>query len=136
MANVVYPTYKAAAISNGANVDLIGGSVKIIMVDTSLYTYSAAHQFLSDVPSGARISISGALTSKTVTSSGAFQSALAVCTGVVGTTVSALIGFVDTGSGSTSRLVWYEDSGVTGLPVTPAGATYNIVPDASGWFVL
>lgn len=139
MANKLYPKYRAALISNGGGVDLIGGSVKIIMVDTSLYTYADSHEFLSDVPGGAQVAITGALTSKSVTSGSGgatFTSATARATAVTGTTVSALIGFIDTGSPSTSRLVWFDDTSITGLPVTPSGASYNIVPDSTGWFVL
>jgi hypothetical protein len=43
--------------------------------------------------------------------------------------------FVDTGSPSSSRLVFFQDTGVTGLPVTPAGASYNLIMDSAGWFI-
>jgi hypothetical protein len=135
MSNKLYPKYKKAAASGGSNVNLLTGVVKIVMVDTGAYTYDDAHEFLSDIPSGARISISGALTSKSVTDLAAFQSANGRCDAVTGTSVEGLVGFVDTGSPSTSRLVWFEDDTITGLPVTPAGASYNIIMPSGGWCI-
>jgi hypothetical protein len=136
MANAVYPTYKAACMSGGPNVNLVTGSVCLLMVDTSLYAYSPTHQFLTDVPSGAQIGQSVALTGNAVTAGGAFQAGNGRFNSVTGAEVSAIIGFINTGSPSTSRLVWYDDTGIAGLPVTPAGAAYNVIPDPSGYFVL
>lgn len=136
MANKVYPKYKAAAMSGGAAVNLLTSNVKLVLLDTGAYTYSDSHEFLGDIPSGARISISGNLASKSVTASGAFQSANSRFDGVTGTSVEAIAIFVDTGADTTSRLVAFIDTGVTGLPVTPAGASYNVIVDAAGWFNL
>ena len=55
---------------------------------------------------------------------------------VTGNSVEALVLYVDTGSASTSRLVAYIDSGVTGLPVTPNGGDITITWNASGIFQL
>jgi hypothetical protein len=136
MANAVYPKYKKAAISGGANVDLLVGSVKLVLVDTGAYTYSAAHEFLSDIPSGARIATSGALTGKSVGDDASFKSANGLFTGVSGVSVEAWVMIIDTGAPSTTRLVFFQDTGVTGLPVTPAGANYNAIMDSAGWFQL
>lgn len=136
MANAVYPKFKAAAISGGANTNLMTAAVKLALIDTGAYTYSAAHEFLSDIPTGAVISVSGALASKAVSAGAAFQSTNARFDGVTGPSVEALVGFVDTGTPSSSRLIWFQDTGVTGLPVTPGGASYNVVADSAGWFVL
>ena len=136
MANKVYPKFKKACINGGASTNLLTGVVKIAMVDTDAYTYDDAHEFLSDIPAGARISISGALTSKAVTDGAAFQSANGRCDAVTGASVEGLVGFVDTGAAATSRLIWFEDTTITGLPVTPAGASYNIIQPSAGWFVL
>jgi len=136
MSNKVYPKYKKAALSGGLNVNLLTGSVKLIMVDAGAYTYDDAHEFLSDVPSGARIGTSGALSSKGVSDLAAFTSANGRVDGVTGASVEDLVMYIDTGTPSTSRLVAYFDTGITGLPVTPAGASYNIIPPSGGWFVL
>jgi hypothetical protein len=135
MANAVYPKYKAAAISGGSLTNLLTNDVKLVLVDTGTYTFAPTDEFLSDIPSGARISISGVLTSKAVSPLAAFTSTNSRFDGVTGPSVEALVGFVDTGTPATSRLIWFQDTGVTGLPVTPGGASYNIA-DPAGWFVL
>lgn len=134
MANAIYPKYKKNQMSGGANHNLISGSVKAVLI-ADTYTYNAAHEFLSDIPSGARVSISGALTSKAVTDSAAFQSANGRFEAVTGPACNAIGVFVDTGNPATSPLVAYIDTVAAGLPVTPAGASYNIVVDPTGWFV-
>lgn len=136
MANKIYPKYKKAAISGGANVNLLTSNVKLVMVDTGAYTYDDTHEFLSDIPSGARIGITGALSSKAVSDLAAFTSANGRADGVTGASVETLAMYIDTGTPASSRLVAYFDTGVTGLPVTPAGASYNIIPPSGGWFVL
>ena len=135
MANKIYPLYKTALMTGLPNVNLLSGAVKTIMIHVASYTYSDAHQFLSDIPGGAQISISGALASKSVVN-GAFLSGTGRCTSVSGLEVEAIVLFIDTGSPATSPLVAYLDTGITGLPVTPAGASYNLIPDATGWFIL
>lgn len=135
MANHVYPKAKAAAFSGGPTCDMLAGNVKIAMVDLGAYTYSDTHEFLSDIPAGARIAISGALTGKSVNADGSFKSANGLCSAVTGASVEALVGFIDTGSAATSRLIWFDDTGVTGLPVTPAGASYNLIMDSAGWCI-
>src|SRR5712691_2719002 len=101
MANHIYPKYKKAAMSGGADVNLLTGVVKLVMIDEGTYTYSDTHEFLSDIPSGSRISISGALTGKSVTDLAAFQSANGRFDSVTGVSVEAIGMFVDTGTPAT-----------------------------------
>lgn len=49
----LYPKYKEALLSGGVN--LLTGGVKAVLIELGAYTYSDAHQFLSSVPSAARI---------------------------------------------------------------------------------
>lgn len=134
MANKIYPKYKKKQQSGGASVNLIAGSVKLVLI-ADTYVYDDAHEFLSDIPSGARVSISGALTGKSATDLAAFQSANGRFEAVTGATCNAIGMFVDTGNPATSPLVCYIDTVAAGLPVTPAGASYNVVVDPTGWFV-
>jgi hypothetical protein len=136
MANKVYPKFKKKLLNGGANVNLLTSNVKLVLVDTGAYTYSDAHEFLSDIPSGARVAQSGNLTGKSVSDLGAFDSDDTSFTAVTGPSSEALVGFVDTGVAGTSPLIWFEDTAVVGLPVTPAGASYNVIADSGGWFVL
>jgi hypothetical protein len=135
MANKIYPKYKQALIDGASDVALDTGTVKAILVDLADYTYSDAHDFLDDVPSGARVATSGALASKTITD-GTFDAADFSFTAVTGDVSEALIIFIDTGNEATSRLVAFYDTGVTGLPITPNGADINVAINASGLFSL
>ena len=103
MATKIYPKFKKAAISGGANCNLLTGNVKLTMVDTGAYTYDDTHEFLSDVPSGARIGTTGNLSSKAVSDMAAFTSANGRADGITGTSVEALVMYIDTGTPSSSR---------------------------------
>lgn len=137
MANKVYPKYKKAAAGGAANSNLLTGTIKIALIDTGLYTYDDAHEFMSDVPALSRIAISGAVTSKSLTDLAAFLSSNAHFAGPVsGASIEGFIIFVDTGVDATSRLVAFEDVDVIGLPETPVGGSYNLIMDSTGWFIL
>lgn len=132
MSNLIYPKYKEKIISGGANVDLSAGTVKVALVDSAVYTYSSAHEFLSSVAS----TIATATLASKTEAGGVFDSADPTLTAVTGAQSEILIIYIDTGSAATSRLVAYYDTGVTGLPVTPNGGDINIAVNASGWFAL
>lgn len=133
MPNVIYPKFKEQALQAGVN--LSSGNIKAVLVDLADYTYSAAHEFLSDVAAAGRVATSGNLASKTFTN-GTFDSADPSFTAVTGDVSEALILFIDTGTASTSRLIAFYDTGVGGLPVTPNGGDINVTVNASGWFSL
>lgn len=121
MANVIYPKAKEGMLSGAIN--LTTDTVKAALVDAASYTYSATHQFLSDVPT--RISDSAAVTGKTVTN-GQFD-----CSDPVFTAVAAggpheyVIFYVDTSVAATSELLCFIDT-ATGLPVTPNGTDITV----------
>jgi hypothetical protein len=133
MANALYPTYKQLILGAGLNLTTL--NLKVVLVDTGAYTYSAAHDFLDDIAVGARIATSGNLASKTVTN-GVFDAADITITAVTGTTVEALVIYNDTGTAATSNLIAYMDTGVTGLPLTPNGGDVTIQWSGSGIFSL
>jgi hypothetical protein len=135
MANAIYPKYKEALISGAANVSLSTGTVKVMLVDLADYTYNAAHDFLDDVPAGARVGAPQTLGTKTV-AGGLFDAADVAIPAVTGDQSEAIVIYIDTGVEATSRLVAYLDAGVTGLPVTPNGGEIDIVWNASGIFQL
>lgn len=75
----------------------------------TLYTVNlATHDFLDDVPSGARVHVSGSLTGKTVTG-GVADATDTVHTSVTGDTFEAVILYKHTGVDATSRLIAYID---------------------------
>lgn len=131
MANAVYPKYKEALLTGSTNISLTSGTVKAVLVDLADYTYSAAHDFLDDVPSGARVGTPQTIGSVTVTA-GLFDGADITFPSVTGDQAEAIVIYIDTGSEATSRLVAFLDTGVTGLPVTPNGGNIGVTWNASG----
>jgi hypothetical protein len=133
MANAIYPLYKQALLDASANVDINDGTVKVALVDTGVYTYSAAHEFLTSLTGV--VNTAQTINNTTVTN-GVFDGDDVTYTAVSGNTVEALVIYIDTGVSSTSRLVAYIDTGVTGLPLTPNGGDVSITWNASGIFAL
>jgi len=128
MASALYPIGKKAILDG--DIDFLVDTIKVALVDTGTYTYSAAHDFYNDV-SGV-VGTPGTLASKTTTS-GTFDAADLTFTAVSGSSVEALIVYKDTGSAATSPLIAYIDTG-TGLPVTPNGGDITITWSGSGIF--
>lgn len=131
MANAIYPKFKQARADASANVDLNDGTVKVALVDTGTYTYSASHEFLTSL-SGV-VGTAQTINNTTVTD-GVFDGDNVTFTAVSGNTVEALVYYIDTGSSATSRLVAYIDTGQSGLPVTPNGGDITLTFDAAGIF--
>jgi len=118
MANAIYPKWKEALEQASAD-SALTGAVKVVLLDLGVYAYNAAHQFYSDL-TGVVGAASPALTTKTYVN-GVFDADPVTFTAVTGNSVEALAIFIDTGTPSTSRLVLFLDTGITGLPVTPNG---------------
>lgn len=132
MANAVYPLAAREALRAGLN--WTGADIKALLVDLSLYTYDPAHEFLSDVPAGARVASSPNLSGKTDTG-GVADANDADYIALVGATVEAVILYIDTGVAATSRLLAFIDT-AAGLPITPSGGDHTIRWSASGIFQL
>jgi len=134
MANALYPLWKEQLLQFTTNNNLSAGTVKVALIDTGTYTYSAAHQFYSSA-SAAAVGTPQTIGTKTFTN-GVFDGADVTFTAVTGNSVEALIIYIDTGVAGTSPLVAYIDTSVTGLPVTPNGGNIAITWNASGIFAL
>jgi len=134
MANALYPKWKEQLLQFTANNNLSAGTVKVALIDTGTYTYNSANQFWSSA-SSASVGTPQTLGSKTFTN-GTFDAADVTFTAVTGSSVEALILYIDTGSAATSPLVAYIDTSVTGLPVTPNGGDITITWNGSGIFTL
>lgn len=135
MANAVYPKFKEALLTAGTNVDIDDLTVKAVLLDLADYTYNAAHDFLNDVPAGARVGTPQTIANTTVTD-GLFDGDNVTFPAVTGDQAEAILIYIDTGTEATSRLVAFIDTGVTGLPVTPDGNAITIGWHASGIFQL
>lgn len=132
MANAIYPKYKQAIIQSAANSSLTG-TVKAVLVDTSTYTYSADHEFLSSLTGV--VGTAQTIGTKTYTD-GVFDGDNLTYTAVSGASAEAIVIYIDTGTAGTSRLVAYFDSGFTGLPVTPNGGDITVTWNAGGIFAM
>jgi hypothetical protein len=128
MANAIQPTAKKLLLDG--DIDLIADTIKVTLVDLADYTYSAAHDFIDDVPVGARVA-TATLASKTTTG-GVFDAANTVMAAATGDTSEALVIWKDTGNEATSPYVAFFDTGVIGLPITPNGTDITITWNASG----
>jgi hypothetical protein len=103
-------------------------TVKVLLVTTSAYTVQTSlHQYLSDVPTSARVAGPVTLTSKTTTG-GAADVADCTFTSVNGSSIQAIIIYSDTGTEATSPLIAYIDT-ATGLPITPNGGDIIVTWD-------
>ena len=135
MANAVYPIYGQSVLTeadtnNGLNIDTATDGPFVALVDTGTYTYSAAHDFFNDLTG--IVGTDQRITTPTVTN-GIFDGSDLTYTAVSGASVEALVCYrKNAGANTTWRLVFYEDTGVTGLPVTPNGGNITVTWNASG----
>jgi hypothetical protein len=117
-----------------AAINWTGDTIKVVLVDNGAYTVNlTTHQFLSDIPSGARIATSGALSGKTATN-GVCDAADVTIPTVSGASIESIVVYKDTGSAATSNLLCYMDTASSGLPLTPTGGDVTIAWSASGIF--
>lgn len=91
--------------------------IKAVLVDTGAYTFSQAHEFLSSVAVGARISSAVALTGKSA-ALGACDANDVTFPSVSGTTIEAIVIYKEGASDAASPLLAFIDT-ATGLPITP-----------------
>ncbi len=134
MANALYPKWKEALLQGSSGSALNGSGttgVYVALVDTGTYTYSASHQYYSDL-SGIVGTDQEIGATKTYTN-GVLDGADLTYTAVSGASVEAIVLYVkNAGANTTWRLVAYLDTSVTGLPVTPNGGNITVTWNASG----
>lgn len=124
MANTSFPKGMEKLLSGSINIP--ADTIKAALLPNT-YTYSAAHEFLSQL--GTRVGTDQTLTGKTVTG-GVFDAddldfgALAP-----GNNLKAIAVYKDTGNSSTSPVLLYIDT-ATGLPMATNGGSITIPWDA------
>jgi hypothetical protein len=101
------------------------GDIRLMLTKTA-YTFSAAHQFVSDVVAAGDNGRSTSFGTKTATA-GVADAADTTVTATAAAACNALIIYQHTGSDATARLIAYIDT-ATGLPFTPAAA--QVIPVA------
>ncbi|WP_318342513.1 hypothetical protein [Acinetobacter sp. 16] len=126
MANTLYDFCRQRFLE--AQINWMTDTIKVILVDTGAYTpQTSVHQYLSDIPTSARIAGPVTLTSK-ATTGGAADAADVTFTSVTGTSIESIIIYADTGVEATSPLIAYIDT-ATGLPITPNGGDIIVTWD-------
>ena len=129
MANAIYPKAKEKFLS--ASINMSSDTIKLALVDTADYTYSASHEFYSDISAG--VPTNGTITvgtNKSVTS-GVFDADDVTFVGIgTDSAHEALVLYKDTGSAGTSPLIAYIDVVTSGLPVTPNGGNISVAFDS------
>jgi hypothetical protein len=138
MSNAVYPKYKQSLLTEADTSNGLDGTGSdapyVALVDLGTYTYSASHQYYSSL--SGLVGTDQALTTPTVTN-GTFDADDVTFTAVSGASVEALVIYrKNSGANTTWRLVLFEDTSVTGLPVTPNGGNIVITWNASGIFTI
>ena len=122
MANALYTKAKQGLLDG--SIDMDTDTIKAVFVDGADYTPNlSTHQYLSDIPSAARVATSGALQNKTVTD-GVFDADDITITSVSGDQFEYIALYQHTGAES-AKLILLIDT-ATGLPCTPNGSDITI----------
>lgn len=126
MANTLYDYARQRFLE--AQINWMTDTVKVILVDTGAYTpQTAVHQYLSDIPTSARIAGPATMAGK-ATTGGAADANDVTFSAVTGASIEAIIIYVDSGTEATSPLIAYIDT-ATGLPITPNGGDIIVTWD-------
>lgn len=121
MSNAVYPKIKETMLNYALGL----GVLKAVLIDLTQYTYSAAHQFMSSVPSGARVVAPIVMTGVSQTL-GVLTAGNLSWTGLSGVpAVGAVMLYLDTGSDASSPILAYIDT-ATGLPTSSNPARVDV----------
>lgn len=134
MANAVYPLFKQSLLNADTNVSLSVDTTTdgpYCALLTSAYTYSASHQYYSSL--AGQVGTDQRITAPTVTT-GLFTGGNLTYSAVAGgsTITQFVIYRHNSGANTTWRLVLFEDTGVTGLPLTTNGGDVTVTWSGSG----
>lgn len=121
MAAALYPLAKQALLS--ATINIPTDTIKCALVDTGVYTFSAAHQFLSSLTGVVGTAVT--MTTKTV-ALGVFDADDTAFTAVTGASIEAVVIYKDTGVAASSPLIAFID----GISVVPSGGDIIVVWDS------
>ena len=123
MANALYDKGREGFLAG--DIDWDANTIKIVLIDEADDTIDlATDDNLDDRAAGSRVATSSALGSKTTTA-GVADAADVTFSAVSGDVSESIDGYKDTGTESTSRLIFNIDT-ATGLPVTPNGGDITV----------
>lgn len=121
MANVLYDFGRELFL--GGSISWANDTIKCALINTGVYTFSAAHTSITSITSGIVGTASSAFAGKTVTTGIADANDVTIAA-VSGSTISAIVIYKDGTPGT--PLIAYIDTAASGLPVTPNGGDITI----------
>ena len=116
------------------SINLATATIGVTLVNTTLYTFSAAHDFLNDIPTAAIIATSS-LTNVAVASGRLDADNLNISAVAVNSVINGMVLFVSATDSSKAPLLFIQSEG-TGFPLTPDGGTVTITFPSSDPFIL
>lgn len=142
MANAIYPLWKQALMREvDTNKSLDQGSINInngvyaslVNIDGG-YVYSDGHQFYNSITN---VQAPAKQVTNATVNGRVFAGDTLVYTAVTGVKIGAIVLHrQNTGTANTWRLVLYEDTGITGLPMIPSGGNIIVSWNTQGIFGL
>src|SRR3990167_596484 len=105
--SAIYPKCKEAWLGAGTRIDLDADDIRVLLVE-STYTYSAAHQYVSDLGTNDN-GRSAALGTKTITN-GVFGAADTSLTATAALACNAIIAYKYNAADAAAELIAYIDS--------------------------
>lgn len=135
MANRFYNSFKNGLLNLTNSIDLndAGTTIKVALIDETIYTYSASHTMLSDI-SGV-VGTAQTINNKTVgvAAQGTFDGDDVTFTAVAdGSQISSLLLYKDTGVAATSPLIGLIDEVAGSLPINTDGGNISISWNSGG----
>lgn len=127
--NAIYPLFTEAMVRREPGTDLIGGTVRAVLIGN--YEYRPDHAFATAIPEAAWISVSAPLVNKRMTGK-IFAADNIEFRQVVGPHAKAVVLFMD--DPAAMRLVAHLDQAILGLPLVPNGGNVPIEWDRRGIF--
>lgn len=111
----IYPLALDAFLT--AQIDVQGDTIKALLVDVD-YVYSAAHEFLDDVPSGARVGSGVTVTVDSVEGGQVTVDDIVFPSVVGGETATGVVLYKHTGADATANLIAYIDRFADTVPMS------------------
>jgi hypothetical protein len=137
VANAIYPKYKQALLAGDTDISLTTGDVKITLMDNDALNtvYDPSHQFYSEILAVHKIQ-EKTFANKTVTN-GVFNADDIVFTSITeGVSAESVVIWIDTGTPTSSRLVAFLDTNISGLPIISDGSNIDLTFNTNGIFQL
>jgi hypothetical protein len=122
MANALYDTGRNAFLRGDLSWN--SNTFKVVLLSSSYTANLSTHQYLSSIPSGARVATSSSLTTL-LPGAGVADASDITFTSVSGSQVTQFVVFRDTGVEATSQLVAFFDTAIN-LPITPNGGDITL----------